>query len=318
MVNVSVVMSVRDKDDFKQSLESILSQSLDDVEVICIDKDKLLNDEDVIIMDELDLNGLNGKYTYFLHSGDLIEKDAFRKCFDICEAQSLDFVQFDPEGESDDEIYNFSEYLGRTFRLDMARNARFLKTSFIRGLKDISDVDYLFFWDCFFNAGKFSLEDINYKSKESPADYVKEIDDSNKVFTKFQDYNLLSKNKYILFDWRIELLYDTYLKVSDDLKESCYEEYKHDFTKMLYDWKFTDFSAFCEPINKLFFNDIVYSQDFEEFKKLMVQYELELETTELERQQKIIRKNIKFFERENQMIMNSTSWKLTRPLRKLK
>ncbi len=318
MVDVSVVMSVKDKDDFKKSMDSISGQTLNDIELVCIDKDSILTDEDVNVVDELNPNDLNGKYTYFLYSGDVMGNDAFQKCFDLCEEKSLDFVQFDPEGESDEEVYNFNEFKARTFKLDMKRNTRFIRTSFIKALKEINEIDYLFFWDCIFNARKFSLIDIDFTPKEMPIDYISQIDDSNKVFTKFEEYGRMGKNKYILFDWRIGLLYDTYLQVSDDLKESCYEAYKKDFTQMIYHWRFTDFSVFCEPISKLFFNDIVYSNDFEEFKKLMVQYEIELDTLEVEKQQEIIKKNIKILENENKLILNSTSWKLTEPLRKLR
>jgi len=314
MVNLSVIVSTNNKD-IASSMDIIQSQSLDDIEVICIGED--VNADSVKTVK--DLNEIAGKYVYFMNAPNNLDKNTFKVAFDICEKNNLDFLQLSDEFES--EVCFFAEFRGHTFEMDMSRDTKFISTRLIKRIGEINPDDYLFFWDCIFNCQRFSFYGKNIKIKKAELSYEERINlitSSNKVFTKFRDYDFIGKYKFILFDWRIELLYSAFDSLEDDLKENYYEALKEDFTQMIYHWRFTDFAEYANPINKLFFDDIVYSKTYEEFEKLMVQYEIELDSEKIRKENEILEKNIKIIKKENDSIFNSTSWKITKPLRGLK
>lgn len=323
MVSVSVIMVVSE-DNYRKSLESALNQSLSDIEIICIDDNNLVDIDDAnvnVIKPGDSIDEVNGQYVYFLNPGDILKQDTLKKAFSQAKSEGLDFIQITDEDTFVGETYQFLLLRGKTFQMDMTRYTKLIKTDLLRKIRDVNDNDYLFFWECVFNARKFAFINLDQEFNDIELDYegkVNLIQVSNEVFTKFTDYDYIGKFKFILFDWRIELLYNAYAGLGDDEKEQYYNLLKEDFTQMIYHWRFADFAEYAQPINMLFFNDIVYSKDFEEFKKLMVQYDLELDSERIKKENEIIKKNIAIFERENSLITNSTSWKVTKPLRGLK
>ncbi len=323
MVNVSVIMAVSE-DGYAQSLNSALNQSMKDIEIICIDDNDLVDIDDdrvTIIKGEDSIGEIKGQYLYFLNPKDTLNEDTLEKAFNQAKKESLDFIQIADDDSLIGETYQFLNLRGKTFQMDMTRYSKLFRTDFIRKIKDINSNDYLFFWECVFNARKFAFINLEQKFNAVELDFDQQaalINISNEVFTRFTDRNYIGKFKFVLFDWRIELLYNTYMNVADERKEEYYNLMKEDFTQMIYHWRFTDFAEYVHPINKLFFNDIVYSKDFEDFNRLMVQYDLELDSEEIKKENEIIKKNISILERENALITNSTSWKVTKPLRGLK
>lgn len=321
MVNLSVIMAVN-KDNYVESINSVLSQTLEGIEMICIDDNDIVDvsaDNVKVIKKHESIDEVNGQYLYFMNPGDVLKADTLEKAFNLAKKEDLDFLQIACDDTFVGNVYKFLELKGKTFQMDMTRYTKLFKTDFIRKIADINSHDYLFFWECVFNARRFAFINLEQEFKDieySHDDYVNLINVTNKVFTKFKDYDYIGKFKFVLFDWRVELLYNAYLDVDD--KEEYYNHLKKDFSQMIYHWRFTDFAEYVSPINMLFFNDVVYSKDFNEFEKLMVQYEIELDSEEVKKENKIIEKNISILKRENELITNSTSWKITKPLRELK
>jgi len=116
MVKVSVIMPVYNCEEFlKDSVESILNQTFDDLELICADdgstdnslnilKDYEKQDSRVKVY-SLDhagagnarnfaLNHISGEYLYFMDADDILELNAFESFLPICEAKNLDFLIF--------------------------------------------------------------------------------------------------------------------------------------------------------------------------------------------------------------------------------
>ena len=117
MINVSIVIPVYNVEKYlKQCLESVVNQTLDKIEVICINDgstDNSLNIlkeyekkyNNIIIIDQenkgpgfarnIGMKRASGKYIYFLDSDDYIELNAMEICFKECEINKLDFITFD-------------------------------------------------------------------------------------------------------------------------------------------------------------------------------------------------------------------------------
>ena len=116
MVKVSVIMPVYNCEEYlKDSVESILNQTLDDLELICVDDgsdDNSLNilkgyekqDSRVKVYSighagagnarNFALKHISGKYLYFMDADDVLYPNAFERFYPICEDKNLDFLMF--------------------------------------------------------------------------------------------------------------------------------------------------------------------------------------------------------------------------------
>lgn len=116
MVKISVIIPVYNVEKYlKECLESVVNQTLNDIEIICIDdgstdsspsilKEYQNNDERFIIINQENsgpgaarnrgIKEAKGKYTYFLDSDDYLELDALEKLYDVGEKTDVDFIIF--------------------------------------------------------------------------------------------------------------------------------------------------------------------------------------------------------------------------------
>ncbi|WP_458453967.1 glycosyltransferase [Methanobrevibacter sp.] len=132
MVKVSVVIPVYNTENYlKECLDSIVNQTLDDIEIICINDGstdnslKILNDYQKldnrikIISQENSgqsvarNNGIvlaEGKYTYFMDSDDILELTALEEIYNISEDKNLDVLIF--------KLINFYDETYEKFPID--------------------------------------------------------------------------------------------------------------------------------------------------------------------------------------------------------
>lgn len=132
MVKVSVIIPVYNGEDYlRESLECILNQTLDDLEVICVDDGStdssldILNeiassDSRVKVMSQTNQGGgaarnnalpyAGGKYLYFMDADDRLDVNAFTELYEICEKHELDFAIF--------KAVNYAEDTGEYFETD--------------------------------------------------------------------------------------------------------------------------------------------------------------------------------------------------------
>ena len=129
MVDVSVIIPVYNTEQYlKQCLDSIVNQTLEDIEIICIDDGS--DDNSLDILKEYEMNdsrikvfsqensgqgnarnrGMHiaeGKYIYFMDSDDFIELNTLKDTFEIAEMKNLDLVMF--------QLINYDEETGELF-----------------------------------------------------------------------------------------------------------------------------------------------------------------------------------------------------------
>ena len=102
-----------------------------------------------------------------------------------------------------------------------------------------------------------------------------------------------------------------YRMVHDEHKEYFYKEMKKDFQKMIGHERYDEFMKYTFTPNKKRFEMVLNSKDFEEFK-------VQNEALELELENKKLKKELNEYKNKNNTIVNSTSWKITKPLRAVK
>lgn len=127
-IKVSVVIPVYNTEKYvRQAVESIMRQSLEELEIIIINDGSTDGSTDIIneasITDRriqvyaqtnqglsrarnAGISHAHGEYIYFMDSDDLLEQDALELCYRKCEEKELDFVFFDAQSFYDDNVRN--------------------------------------------------------------------------------------------------------------------------------------------------------------------------------------------------------------------
>ncbi len=134
-MKISVVIPVYNIENYlRECLDSIVNQSLDDIEIICVNDGSTDNSLDIlkeyesadsrlkVITQEnrgagsarnTALMSVNGEYVYFMDGDDILELDALEKLYELAIESGVDFVMFkisnfnEDTGEKiDDEYYN--------------------------------------------------------------------------------------------------------------------------------------------------------------------------------------------------------------------
>ena len=125
---VSVVIPVFNVADYVgKCIESIINQTLKNIEIICINDGSSDNSLDIItkyasidnriaiysenncgqsIARNLGMEVAKGKYIYFIDSDDLLDKNTLFELFKKCENEKLDLVFFGAEAFTDDMLFN--------------------------------------------------------------------------------------------------------------------------------------------------------------------------------------------------------------------
>lgn len=139
MVKISVVIPVYNVENYlRECLDSIVNQSLDDIEIICVNDGSTDNSLDilkeyesadsrlkVITQENKGAGGarntalkiVNGEYVYFMDSDDTLELDAFEKLYHLAIESDADFIIFKisnfnyETGERMDDDYYTMPYL---------------------------------------------------------------------------------------------------------------------------------------------------------------------------------------------------------------
>lgn len=173
---VSVVVPVYNTETYvRETLQSVLGQTLHDLEIIVVNDgstdgslsviEELARQDDRIIVVSQQNKGLSearnagmdcahGEFIHFMDSDDLLEADAFERCYELCTAERLDFVFFDAVSfgapvlqaawldyrrarHFNGQVWNGCEALNRMLDLHCFRASAclsFIRTSYLHGL----------------------------------------------------------------------------------------------------------------------------------------------------------------------------------------
>ncbi|WP_297982001.1 glycosyltransferase family 2 protein [uncultured Methanobrevibacter sp.] len=156
MVKVSVVIPIYNVEDYlEECLDSIVNQTLDDIEIICVNdgsKDNSLNillsyakkDSRITVINQengghavatnVGMNYAKGKYLFLMDSDDKLKLDALEKTYKVAEEKKVDFVLFQAINYDDanDRFYEAENY-------SMNEVANFVGDS-IFSFKDLGDL----------------------------------------------------------------------------------------------------------------------------------------------------------------------------------
>ena len=287
-----------------------------------------------------------GEYMYCMDADDSIELTALQELYDIATEKNLDFILFpainyaEDTGEYyhiepydmtelhdfvGDKVFGFDDLGDYIFKVNPTPwckfyNLDFVKKSEAKFAEGLIFHDNPFSWEVLFNAkriyfyNKFLYTRRRHSASSTGAGdqrYTSTLAINNIIISLFMKYGYWDKYKKKLYNRKIQLAFMRYGMVHDEYEEYFYTEMKKDFQKMIGHERYDEFMKNTYTPNKKRFNIVIESKDFEDFK-------VKHEALELEIENKKLKKELKQVEAKNNTIVNSTSWKITKPLRAFK
>ena len=330
-INPKVSVIIRSDEFSPDCLKPVLTQSLKEIEVICIYdnsaeilKDLSLKDSRIRIFNqnEFNLKEAESAYIYFFNICDTIDKNALKKAYRTIEQNNADMLvfksdSFNKNGIANKSYYNYDKYLddksydnftykdigSGIFCEGYFKESKLYKKELIETFDDtllhlrtfqkadkISFINEVLYHKNIETANQVDLETFNIMDNEILArEYEKEYN-LFKVFEVLKNCN--DKNYAKSLD-TVKNIDRNYL-ADDEYLLSCYD-------LLLSSNSFEEF--------KQGFNHLTFENEVNIYKKMI--HDLRIENSKM-------KDNKKRLEKINEEILSSTSWKVTKPLRKLK
>ncbi len=285
------------------------------------------------------LTKATGKYLYFMDSDDILKENALQEFYDIAEEKNIDFlifqaINYDDEEEEyytskdycmnevadlvEDKIFNYKDLDEKIFNITVTPWSKFYNREFVNstGAKFAEGLifhDNVFFWTVLFSAKRIYFYRkclyIRRRHKASSTGagdkrFVSTIKVNNLITQTFIKFNEFERFKKRLYNRKISLIFTRFSNIQDIYKDFFLNEAKKDFKKIINHEKYDDFLDNLSKINKVKFESILTSETAREV-------ELRVEQHKLKEKHKKLKK-------QNKKLKNSRSWKITKPLRKIR
>ena len=384
MVKVSVIVPVYNGEEYlEECLESIINQTLEDIEIICVNDGSTDNslkilkkyakkDNRFIILDEdnqgagisrkkgIDIS--KGEFIYLMDSDDYINNNLLELTYNSAIKHDSDIVFFKPRyfNENTDYIdkhYNYYDLFKKP--------VDFENDSFTwREVKPLVFNLFTNIWACLFNGDFLRNNDFYFPEKLSFNDvplHVQSLIKSKRIsFVPEVLYNyrlnnpnsitVQSHNNKKVFDiFKICSFLNDYLiseKLEEELKlefkkfkidhytyhlnklnntnvgEEFFTQLKKEFIEMCLNEE--EYNLLSDEL-KINFLNVIKSNSYEEYKtktkiyKLENKIKLEKEiNSKLLKENKKLKNKLKKEQKKNKKLISSKSWKITKPLRKIR
>ncbi len=375
MVKVSVIVPIYNVEKYmEECLESIINQSLRDIEIICIDDGS--TDNSLSILEsyaELDnrikiisqenqglgaarnvgLDNSTGDYVYFIDSDDFLELYALEELYDIAEEKSLDFALFKMINYDDEskEFYTIPDYemseiqnsfgdnvfsneeLGVLFfKMAVSAVCKLYNRDFINKVgarfpEGLIFEDNVFFFEILFNAKRIYFIDKHFYNRRRHKNSITgsaniNFSDSlriyNLIFEVFKRYGQFDTYKKDLFFKKINSANIRFNQVKTEVKPLFFDKMKNDFEQMVEEYGYEDILNNLEENTQSIFRNVINSRTSEEFVLSMKKDKLQRDIKKITEKNKKLKMDINSIKKKNKSILNSRSWKITKPLRFLK
>ncbi len=374
MVKVSVIIPVYNEKYLSECLQCLINQTLNDIEIICIDDGSTDKSADILeTFSENDdrfkiistqnlgvgharnigLDNSSGEYIYFIDAGDFIELNTLEELYNTSFEKNLDvlifqMINYDDEKDeyyttdyydmSDlkefvkEDVFNYEDLGDLIFEICVCPVNKFYKRSlikdfFIRFPEGVIFEDNIFFWKMLFNAKRMGFVPKYYYVRQRHDSSVMKTPDikftdtlliHNMIFDIFKEYGLFDKYKAILFNKKILMVYSRLTQVAKKDKKLFFEKMKKDFFNMVDEYGYEDIFSCLNEENRVIFNGVLNCQTVGEYILIMDNFKFESRNNRLISNNKKLKKEYGLLEKENNSLLSSTSWKITKPLRFVK
>lgn len=233
-----------------------------------------------------------------------------------------------------DEIISMNETVySKFFKRELIEDCDFLEgyiyedTLFL--MDYIFDAKRMYFYDEYLYCRRIRDDSIIFTDSKNQVDVITIF---NNVMAKLKQSNHYDYYKEDLFNRKMYSVYNIYKNLTDDTKDYFFCEFKKDCLSYKDEYESTlDFNE-IQKRNKTIFYSVLNSAGFVEFDQSIEIFDLNDKISRLNRNNKKLKKQIKDLNKSvdelkdenrelkelNEEILNSKSWNVTKPFRKLR
>ena len=295
------------------------------------------------------LNDSKGNYIYFMDSDDYLDLDGLNKLHSLSQENDLDLVLFkllnfnEKTGEKDydysnmpflldigKDVFSYQDFKYDLLKVDVSPCNKFFKRELVenkRFLEGLIFEDNAFYIDYIFDAERiYFLDEILYyrrikndsvitKASKKHADIIEVYDH---IYRKFKDKGMYPEFREMLFMRKIDSIYYRFSLIKPECKQYYYNHMKSSFLEQKDEYETELKLEEIEEYHKNIFNAVIESQRFEEVDVYLKFYQLKTKLEALKEENNKLKHENNELKRKNQELLSSKSWKITKPLRKLK
>ena len=381
-IKVSVIVPVYNTEKYLyECLDSLINQTLKDIEIICIDDGstdnslKILNeyakkDRRIKVFTQENCGqgaarnkGMDfacGEFIYFMDSDDYIDLDTLSVTYNVCKEKNLDIAIFqllnfdDTTGEfyeTDDynmeylaeefgeNIFNYRDLSDLIFKIAVSPcnklfNREFILNSGAKFPNGLKFEDNVFYFKAILSAERmFFIKKQFYKRRRREGSttsvhdnkHIDIIEITDRVYNIFKELSLLDEFSTRICNFKFNGIWHWFRQIDEEYQIEFYLKIKQNFKLIDDDESLSNF--YMENLtrrNKSFFKNILDSNNLNEFNLLIEIFYLKNDIRSknkkiksLKKKNQKLKKEVKKLKKLNGSIINSTSWKLTSPFRKI-
>ena len=310
------------------------------------DRIKIINqtNQGLSMARNMGLKNVTGEYVTFIDSDDFFELTAFEETLKIVDKKSLDLlifklINFNDETHEKEEWGYFEmkcikdivgdnvftqEDIGEKFYyMSVTAPGKIYKYDIIQDIEfpvGLIFEDEPFFVEVMFRAKRAYIYDkhlyyrrirSNSITNSEMANFYHIIEIFNMISDITKDYGFFEKYQSRLYRRKISSIHWIFTNLNEEYREFYFEKMKEDYEE--YKNEYLSSEAFYKIPRRLqnFFNFALECEDYKE-------YGLKTENYDLYYSNYNLKKEINYQKKVNECILNSKSWKITRPLRKIK
>lgn len=294
-----------------------------------------------------------GEYLYLMDSDDIIDIHTLEETVKIADERDVDFVIFQAinyymdTGEYKeqenysmneladfvaDSVFNWKDIKEYIFSITVTPWSKIYKREFIEknncefpeGL--VFD-DNIFFWEVLFSAERITfyrkhLFTRRWHSASSTMSGNRNFLDSIEIFKlmwqTFQHFNAFEEFKDILYNRRVSTGFWRLKNINKQYRQEYFEKYKESLMEIKQEEFFDDFYKTIGKRNKKIYDTITNTQNGTEAILIINNFDIEIKIKKLNKKNRKLKKSIKKYTKLNNEILNSNSWRVTKPLRYLR
>ena len=375
MVKVSVVIPIYNVEDFLgECLDSITNQTLDDIEIICVNdgsKDRSLEilneyaakDDRITVIDQENgghavatnrgMDMATGKYLFLMDSDDILDIHALEETYKVAEEKQVDFVIFqainyymdtgelvEQENYSmneiadrvGDSVFNWKDVRDLAFDITVTPwsklyNREFVMKNNCRFSEGLVFDDNIFFWEVFFSSEKIAflrkhLFKRRWHSESSTMSggikFLDSIEIIKILWKTFQRFGRFEEYKETLYRKRVVTGYWRMTVTKEEFQQMYFDKYKESLLEIKQEDFFDDFYNTIEDKTRMIYDTVISHDDYREVILMVKNYDLEVRNDEIRMENLKLKYELRDIKKLNNQILNSRSWKATKPLRNIK
>ncbi len=291
------------------------------------------------------LTKAEGRFICFVDADDVLDEAALNETHGLITKTDADFVIFKAINFDDaqkryykteyfsmneiyesvgNEVFSYSDLGDLIFKLSVTPWGKLYSRDLI--LKSEAEFaggmyhDNKFFWRVLLNSERILFHNRCLYTRRIHSESLQSSDDEkilyifdafDAIFDIFIEEGEYESYKYQLYNWKMDSFYCKFFQIRDDLKPVFLKRLKQDFLKMI------DIDGEDEVIKNLnsdyerVYHEVMDCESDMEFRLLGEKYNLNKKVIKLQNENNKLRS-------KNKEILNSKSWNITKPLRKIK